>query len=237
MAIHFWSTRECTGESANWYVFCSKHYLCSHESILGSAQVYVLSQPFEEAGLMSSVWQAYSDESLIYHTDMLEKQRGQKNILLVFAGLFSVIVTAFIIQSSANLQPDYQKLAALLLFNQINIQRVLANGTSLDHITTSGADPTAPFSLKPLDSWINGLWFVSLTLSLTAAFFAIIVDEWYYHYLKPIAGDPQVVVHTQHFHYKGLIDWCFHTFIGFLPLLLCLSLVLFFFGLVLFLIP
>ncbi|PBK79561.1 hypothetical protein ARMGADRAFT_950703, partial [Armillaria gallica] len=160
------------------------------------SRVYPPSQPFEEAGPTSSVWRAYLDESLIYHTDMLEKQRGQTNILLVFAGLFSAIVTAFIIQSSANLRPDYQKLSALLLFDQINIQRALANGTSLDRITASGVDPTAPFSPKPLDSWINGLWFASLTISLTAAFFAIIVDEWYYHYLSPVAGDPQVGVRT-----------------------------------------
>ncbi|PBK85957.1 hypothetical protein ARMGADRAFT_865766, partial [Armillaria gallica] len=179
----------------------------------------------------------YLDESLIYHMDMLEKQRGQMNILLIFAGLFSAIFTAFIIQSSANLWPDYQKLSALLLFDQINIECTLANGTSLDRITTSGTDPTAPFSLKPLDSWINGLWFESLTLSLAAAFFAIIVDEWYYHYLSPVAGDPQVGIHTWHFCYKGLNDWCFGTFIGFLPLMLCLSLNLFFFGLVLYLIP
>ncbi|KAK0226825.1 hypothetical protein EDD85DRAFT_777540, partial [Armillaria nabsnona] len=237
MAFHFWSTRERACEGAYWYACYSKHYLFPHESILGDSRVYAPSQPFEEAGPTSSVWRAYLDESLIYHMDMLEKQRGQTNILLVFAGLFSAIVTAFIIQSSANLRPDYQKLSALLLFDQINIQRALANGTSLDRITTSGADPTAPFSPKPLDSWINGLWFASLTLSLAAAFFAIIVDEWYYHYLSPVAGDPQVGVRTRHFRYKGLTDWRFGTFIGFLPLMLRLSLNLFFFGLVLYLIP
>ncbi|PBK85911.1 hypothetical protein ARMGADRAFT_1035910 [Armillaria gallica] len=145
----------------------------------GDSRVYALSQPFEEAGPTYSVWQAYLDESLIYHMDMLENQRGQMNILLFFAGLFLAIVTAFIIQSSANLWPDYQKLSALLLFDQINIQCALANSTSLDRITTSSADPTAPFSPKSLDLWINGLWFASLTLSLAAAFFAIIVDEWY----------------------------------------------------------
>ncbi|KAK0494290.1 hypothetical protein EDD18DRAFT_365480 [Armillaria luteobubalina] len=203
----------------------------------GDSRVYAPSQPFEEAGPTSSVWRAYLDESLIYHADMLEKQRGQTNILLVFAGLFSAIVTAFIIQSSANLRPDYQKLSALLPFDQISIQRALANGTSLDRITTSGTDPTAPFAPKPLDSWINGLWFASLTTSLAAAFFVIIVDEWYGHYLSPVAGDPQVGVRTRLFRYKGLIDWRFGTFISFLPLMLRLSLGLFFFGLVLYLVP
>ncbi len=94
-------------------------------------------------------------------------------------------MSTFIAQSSANLQPDYQQLSAYLLFDQINIQRAIANGTSLDRITTSGADPTAHFTPKYLDSWINALWLTSLTLSLATALFAMLADEWYCHYLSP----------------------------------------------------
>ncbi|SJL15586.1 uncharacterized protein ARMOST_19087 [Armillaria ostoyae] len=122
---------------------------------------YTPSQPFEEAGPTSN-------------TDMLGNQRGQVNILLVFAGLFSAIVSAFIAQSAGNLQPDYEKLSALLLFDQINIQLALARGISPDRITTSGADPTTHFTPDPLDSWVNGLWFLSLTLSLATALFAVL---------------------------------------------------------------
>ncbi|KAK0209904.1 hypothetical protein IW262DRAFT_1281077, partial [Armillaria fumosa] len=110
------------------------------------------------------------------------------------AGLFSAIVTAFVIQLSANLHPDYQKMSALLLFDQINIQRVLANGTSLDDLITSHTDPTAPFTPDPHDVWIYRYWSTSLTLSLLTAFFAILVDVWYFLYLSPIAG--QLKVHA-----------------------------------------
>ncbi|KAK0492715.1 hypothetical protein EDD18DRAFT_1079171, partial [Armillaria luteobubalina] len=198
-------------------------------------RAYAPSPPFEEAGPTSCIWRAYLDESLVYDTDMLGNQRGQVNILLVFAGLFSAIVSAFIAQSAENLQPNYKELSALLLFDQINIQRALANGTSLDLIATSGADPTAPFTPQTLDSWINGLWFASLAFSLATALFAVLADEWYCHYLSPIAGDPQVRSRTRHLRYKGLLDWRVSTLIGLLPLMLYLSLGLFAIGLVLYL--
>ncbi len=117
------------------------------------------------------------------------------------------------------------------------MQRALANGTSLNLITTSGADPTAPFTPKTLDSLINGLWFASLAFSLATALFAILADEWYCHYLSPIAGDPQVRSRTRHLRYKGLLDWRVSTLIGLLPLMLYLSLGLFAIGLVLYLLP
>ncbi len=124
-------------------------------------------------------------------------------------------------------------MSALLLFDQINIQRALANGTSLDDITTSGTDPTAPFTPDPNTVFINGLWLVSLTLSLMTAFFAILVDAWYCHYLSPIVGEPKVRARTRHFRYKGLIKWRVRASISFLQLLLHFSLIIFFCGLTL----
>ncbi len=141
-------------------------------------------------------------------------------------------MSAFIAQSSTNLRPDYQQLSAYLLFDQNNIQRAIANGTPLDQITTSSTNPTAPFTPNTLDLWVNGLWFSSLTLSLAAALFAVLADEWYCHYLSPVAGDPKVRSRTRHLRYTGLIEWRVSTLINLLPVLLHLSLGLFFVGLV-----
>ncbi|KAK0429898.1 hypothetical protein EV421DRAFT_1684037, partial [Armillaria borealis] len=197
---------------------------------------YAPSPPFKEAGPTSSVWRAYLDASL-NDTAMFGNHKDELNIILVFAGLFSAVATSFISQSSVNLQPNYQQISALLLFDQINIQRALANGTSLDHITTSGADPTAPFTPTFLDSVINGLWFTSLSMSLTVAFIAIIADQWYASYLSPISGNPKVRARVRHFRYNGLIHSNIRAIIDFLPTTLRTSLFLFFIGLVLYLIP
>ncbi|KAK0226829.1 hypothetical protein EDD85DRAFT_891036, partial [Armillaria nabsnona] len=218
-------------------IFGLPHQPAGRAEVITTDSTYAPSPPFEEAGPTSSVWHAYLHESWNYDTDMVGNQRGEVNILLVFAGLFSAVVSTFIIQSSSNLQQDYQKLSAVLLFDQINIQRALANGTSLDRITTSGADPAAPFTPKYVDSVINGLWIVSLTLSLATAFFAILADEWYCYYLSPIPGDPQVRARTRHLRFRGLRDWRVSTLIRLLPLMLHLSLGMFFAGLVLYLIP
>ncbi|KAK0481045.1 hypothetical protein EDD18DRAFT_1113163 [Armillaria luteobubalina] len=163
--------------------------------------------PFEEAGPTARVWQAYVDESLIHDAEMVANERDKVNILLVFAGLFSAIVSAFIAQSSSNLQPDYDKLSAYLLFDLVNIQRALANGTSLDGINTSGTDPT------------------------------VLANEWHYHYLSPISGDPQIRSRIRQFRYMGLRRWHVSGFIALLPLMLHLSLGLFLLGLVLYLLP
>ncbi|KAK0226808.1 hypothetical protein EDD85DRAFT_741942, partial [Armillaria nabsnona] len=192
---------------------------------------YPPSPPFEEAGPTSSVWRAYLHESIIDDSDMLRNQRGELNILLVFAGLFSAVVSNFITTSSSDIQPDYQRMSAVLLFDQINIQRGLANGTSLDDIITSGTDPTAPFTPNPHAVMINGLWFTSLTLSLVTAFFAMLVDACYSHYLSPIPGQPKVRARTRHLRYKGLIKWRLPAFIGFLQRLLYFSLITFMSGL------
>ncbi|KAK0467370.1 hypothetical protein IW261DRAFT_1312626, partial [Armillaria novae-zelandiae] len=189
---------------------------------------YPPSQPFEEAGPTSSIWRAYLDESLIYDTDMLGNQRGQVNILLVFAGLFSAIVSAFIAQSATTRKCRHSYYLIRSIYSLGS-----PSGISPNRITTSGADPTAHFNPKPVDSWVNGLWFASLTLSLATALFAVLADGWYCHYLSPVAGNPQVRARTRHLRYTGLLNWRVSTLIGFLPLMLHLSLFLFFTGLVL----
>ncbi|PBK62047.1 hypothetical protein ARMSODRAFT_852668, partial [Armillaria solidipes] len=192
---------------------------------------YPPSPPFEEAGPTSSVWRAYLHEGIINDSDTLRNKRGEVNILLVFARLFSAVVSNFITTSSDNLQPDYQKMSAFLLFDQVNIQRGLANGISLDDIPTSGADPTIPFLPDPIPLAVNRLWWTSLTLSLVTAFFAILVDAWYCHYVLPIAGQPKVRARIRHLRYRGLIKWCLCAYISFLQLLLHSSLITFLGGL------
>ncbi len=150
------------------------------------------------------------------------------------AGLFSAVVSKFLITSLSALRPDYQAISAKLLFDQINIQRTLANGTSLDDITTSGTDPTAPFTPDSIDVFIIGFWFASLIFSLAAARFAIAIDAWYCHNVSPIAGQPKVHAHTRHLHYKGIIKLCFRTWSRLPQLLLYLSLISFMTGLILF---
>ncbi|KAK0486776.1 hypothetical protein EDD18DRAFT_1111000 [Armillaria luteobubalina] len=125
----------------------------------GDFRAFAPKPPFEEAGPTSSVWYTYLGKIQDLETDLVAEQRGELNIILVFSGLFSAVITAFYMKSLENLAPDYQQVAALLLLDQINIQRALANGTSLDNIITSNADPTGDsFVPDQTDYGIYCLW-------------------------------------------------------------------------------
>ncbi|KAK0486764.1 hypothetical protein EDD18DRAFT_1082709, partial [Armillaria luteobubalina] len=191
---------------------------------------YAPSLPFQEAAPTSSVWHTYLDESWDYDTNMVVEQRGEVNVLLVFAGLFSAIVSSFITTLLTQLQPDYQKMSALLLFDQVNIQLTLANGTSLGNITTSGADPTAPFTVDGYLVATYLLWVASLTISLLTAFLAILVDAWYYHYMSPIPGEPCVRARIRHLRYEILHKWNVFRSVTILQVLLHFSLIAFLLG-------
>ncbi|KAF9019574.1 hypothetical protein BDZ89DRAFT_1207202 [Hymenopellis radicata] len=56
----------------------------------------------------------------------------QSTVLLVFAGLFSAVVTAFLIQAADKLEPDYVQLSSSILFEILVVQRALANGSAVD---------------------------------------------------------------------------------------------------------
>ncbi|KIK54353.1 hypothetical protein GYMLUDRAFT_142411, partial [Collybiopsis luxurians FD-317 M1] len=51
-------------------------------------------------------WKVYLDETESHDEDMLKGFRDTIDTLLVFAALFSAVVTSFIIQTSQALQPD-----------------------------------------------------------------------------------------------------------------------------------
>ncbi|KAK0212195.1 hypothetical protein DFS33DRAFT_1279827 [Desarmillaria ectypa] len=72
------------------------------------------------------MWQTYMREST---TDicMVGECRENLDMLLVFTGLFSAVVTTFIVQTYQNLQADYTWVSAMLLFELVSIQRAFVN--------------------------------------------------------------------------------------------------------------
>ncbi|PBK83737.1 hypothetical protein ARMGADRAFT_885586, partial [Armillaria gallica] len=124
------------------------------------------------------VWRTHEDESRIHDTNMVEESRDNVDVLLVFAGLFSAVVTTFVVQTSQSLQPDYAAMSASLLYESVLVQRAIANGSSVNTISPSPLNPTIAFVPATTDVWVNGLWFVSLFLSLTTALVAVLVKQW-----------------------------------------------------------
>ncbi|KAJ7808730.1 hypothetical protein B0H14DRAFT_2380295, partial [Mycena olivaceomarginata] len=169
------------------------------------------------------VWHVYNDESQIFDDDMMIESGDNLDILLVFAGLFSSVLTTFVAQTSQALSTDNTALVAL--------QRALANGTSLESIPSANTSFTVALS----DVWVNGLWFTSLTLSLTTALLAVLAKQWLRQYSSFIAGSARERALIRQFRYACFDKWGVQFIIGFLPVILHLSLGLFMAGLVVFL--
>ncbi len=162
--------------------------------------------PYEETALNARVWRTYEDESRIHDANMVEESRDNVDVLLVFvsphshlsasllnvskAGLFSAVVTTFVAQTCQNLQADCTAMSASLLFDLVLVKRAIANGSSVDAISSS-LNPTTVFVPATTEVWVNGLWFVSLFFSVTMALVAVLVKQWLHHYVVLPTGTPR----------------------------------------------
>ncbi|KAK0489962.1 hypothetical protein EDD18DRAFT_1050452, partial [Armillaria luteobubalina] len=170
---------------------------------------YPLDPYGQEMSDKARIWSIYLDEAADFDANMLAEWRDIIDVLLVFAGLFSAVLTTFVVQTSQNMQPDYSQASTFLLFE---ILKVTASNGSQISIPSS---PTNFFSPSCSDKWLNSLWFVSLMLSLITALVAVLVKQWLHQYVAIVSDIP--------------------TIIRMLPVFLHVSLALFFAGLAIFL--
>ena len=108
---------------------------------------------------------------------------------------------------------------------------MIANGSSVNDVPSS-ENSTSLFAPSSADIWLNSLWFFSLTLSLLTAFLGVLAKQWLYQYMAVTSGDARSRALVRQARYVGLHDWQVPELIGVLPVVLHLSLALFFAGLV-----
>ncbi|PBK80761.1 hypothetical protein ARMGADRAFT_1171687, partial [Armillaria gallica] len=212
-------------------------FLASRNDPFDYEQRFPEDKRYEELSPLARVWRTYLEECGVFDIEMLEGWRDGLDVLLVFAGLFSAVVTTFVVQTSQNLQVDYGQVTATLLFELIDVQRAAANGTLVNDIPRSDLTPFSNFHPTMSDSLVNGLWFTSLLFSLATALFAVLTKQWIHQYIAMPKGTPQDRCHVCQFRYMGLEQWGVGFIIGLLPMLLSMSLGIFLIGLVLFLVP
>ncbi|KAJ7645951.1 hypothetical protein DFH06DRAFT_1050572, partial [Mycena polygramma] len=181
----------------------------------------------------AKIWTVYISEAEKYDKALVESWRGDMDGMLIFAGLFSASLTAFIIESYKTLTPDSGDTAATLL-NQISMQLAAnANGTTF-------LVPSRTEFVVPITSVIcNILWFLSLGLSLACALIATLVEQWARDFVQKAEMRPSPAIRARIFSYLyyGLKRFNMHILVDLVPFLLHMSLVLFFTGLVAFLLP
>lgn len=147
------------------------------------------------------------------------------------AGLFSAVLSAFLLASLPALRPDPND-RMLAVLDRIALQS--ASYSFQQGVLTTMAPPaqtSTPFEPSADDVRVNVLWFASLLLSLITASFGILVKQWLREFLAVDVPSPQARLRIRHFRAPAVESWKVFEIAAALPLLLQLSLGLFFIGL------
>ncbi|CAA7261167.1 unnamed protein product [Cyclocybe aegerita] len=151
--------------------------------------------------------------------------------VLIFASLFSAVVTAFIIESYKDLKPDPNETAVVLLGRIVARLDRISNGSATS--ATPDPDPsTIPFSFSPSTIRVNIFWILSLVVSLTTVLIGIVSSQWLReHQRYPAHFSPEEKFGLLNMRTEMIEKWGVAAFFSSLPVLLQLALVLFFLGL------
>ncbi|KAJ7261537.1 hypothetical protein C8J57DRAFT_989830, partial [Mycena rebaudengoi] len=168
-------------------------------------------------------WKLYMEQAKIFDDNLANLFNSDLDPLLIFAGLFSGILAAFLIEIRKGLQEDLQAITNNLLIILIENQH---NGTS--------AQLSSASSFKPRSAarWVNGLWFSSLMFSLMSALGASLAKGWITQFSFSVSGSSwgDVSLHCRRF--WGLQRWHLKLIIECLPILIHIAFFLFSIGLV-----
>ncbi|KAJ7644724.1 hypothetical protein FB45DRAFT_299063, partial [Roridomyces roridus] len=192
-----------------------------------------LEDPNGEAAA-AKLWSVYISEAERYDKSLLESWTNDMEGILIFAGLFSATLTAFIVESYPTLVPDPAD-ATVQLLAQISQQlAAAANGSTFQMPV-----PEPPFNPSAASLACNTFWFISLGFSLSCALIATLVEQWARDFLHKanMRPAPSIRARIFSFLYHGLKEFSMHRVVDIIPLLLHMSLLFFFAGLVAFLIP
>ncbi|KAK7689230.1 hypothetical protein QCA50_007921 [Cerrena zonata] len=175
-------------------------------------------------------WGRISDLIRQYDRDRVEDVKEDIDTLLVFAGLFSAVITAFIIESYKTLQQQPEDTTnQILLQLSAQIASLTVSGNLVN--STMPAFTTPSFIPMRFSVLINTLWLLSLIFALVTASLGILVKQWLHELMARDTQDPRQQVKLRFFREVGVQRWQIFEIASALPLLLQLALLLFFIGL------
>ncbi|PPQ71281.1 hypothetical protein CVT24_012335 [Panaeolus cyanescens] len=189
-----------------------------------------LDEPGLEATEDARVWHLYNEESSKVDKAMMEGCNRNIDALLVFTGLFSAVLTTFIIQSYQQMLPNSTDTTNLLL-TQFLLTLTTPNASTIATISqilksSNGSEPSA-IEIR----WVNGLWFAALSCSLSAALISMLAKQWL-QMVPSYSGSPRYRARQRQQRHMQLRKWHVFTLINSLPILLHAALLLFFAGLI-----
>ncbi|RPD61486.1 hypothetical protein L227DRAFT_500242, partial [Lentinus tigrinus ALCF2SS1-6] len=180
------------------------------------------------------VWTEASDAVKAYYDQLLVRWKEEMDTLLVYAGVSSAVMTAFVVESYKLLQPDPTDVTVAVLkqistqLNSFTISPPFVNVTQVDQ---SANATHAPFRAPSSAIWLNALWFSSLVFSLGSALLALFLKQWIYE--ATVGGSSRESARLRQYRLHGLLRWRVGTIVVILPIMLQLASILFLGGLVL----
>ncbi|RDX52265.1 hypothetical protein OH76DRAFT_1345532, partial [Lentinus brumalis] len=177
----------------------------------------------------AEAWSKTAEIIKVYSDDMVAKWNSEIDTLLVYAGLFSAILTAFNVQSYQLLQPPPPDpiLAALEHISgqlgSFSVTTAFINSTQSAYIPVTSTAPGPTRSAV----WLNTLWFSALICSLASASVRIMVKQWLREYSAGLSGASDQISRLRQYRLNNLAKWGVAGIVSALPILLQLSLTLF----------
>ncbi|KAF9649336.1 hypothetical protein BDM02DRAFT_1866934 [Thelephora ganbajun] len=158
-------------------------------------------------------YRMFNQEADDYDKDFHKKYHDDLNTTLVFAGLFSGVASAFIIDVQQELRPDYNEMSFTVLTMLLNATSGVPN--QVDIPVVSGPNASAV--------QVQSILFASLASALLAAFVAMLGKQWLNLYV-----DGSLIDRSRHreLRMRGMITWRFKIIMECLPFIMQLSLFL-----------
>ncbi|KAF9789594.1 hypothetical protein BJ322DRAFT_1119443, partial [Thelephora terrestris] len=161
----------------------------------------------------------YRRESEEFDRDYAGKHDEDLNTSLIFAGLFSAVSSAFIIDVQSNLQPDPNEMTAAYM-------RILIH--NMNNSLFPDADPSSTTWTGPPPEivTVQSLLYSSLATSLFAAFIAMLGKQWVNRFLRKNGGSAAEKSRDRQRKLDGFKKWHFQLVIESLPVMLQFALLL-----------
>ncbi|KAI0028192.1 hypothetical protein K488DRAFT_59259, partial [Vararia minispora EC-137] len=193
----------------------------------------------------AQIWSIYLHHAAKEDRALMESWKGDMDGILIFvrkhvpllscspAGLFSAVITAFAVVSYQWLQAD----------NSAAIASILAKANGMTVTTdTCPPDNTSCFEInlnpsEPFPLLVNACWLLSLVFSLSCALAATLIQQWARAYLHSTQDEstPHARARRRTYALRGARKFRVQAVVEGVPLLLHISLILFFVGLIVFL--
>lgn len=170
-------------------------------------------------------WQECAKLIADFDLNMCQNWGGEVDTLLVFAGLFSAILSAFVVEAFKWLMAGPDDRSADYLRQMV----ALMSNSSVSAVETTINSPSLPDNVV---AHVNAYWFGGLTLSLSSALIGIVCKQWLREYLRDTNRSHETNLAVRQIKYHGLTAWHVGTIIAVVPILLQISLFLFLAGVI-----